>query len=75
MIEGQVTANREAIVQITVRGPTGDELEIDAVVDTGFGRYRIRRLADASSGACQTVVVDLAATRLRVAGGWQRDSL
>ena len=36
MIEGQVTANREAIVQVTVQGPTGDEVEIDAVVDTGF---------------------------------------
>ena len=36
MIEGQVTANREAIVQVTVQGPTGDKVEIDAVVDTGF---------------------------------------
>lgn len=36
MIEGRVTANREAIVQVTLQGPNGDELEVDAVVDTGF---------------------------------------
>ncbi len=36
MITGVVTANREALIRLAVRGPEGQEREIEAVVDTGF---------------------------------------
>lgn len=36
MIVGAVNASREAIISVGVRGPTGTELRIEAVVDTGF---------------------------------------
>jgi clan AA aspartic protease len=36
MIRGQVTADREAVIELTVRGPQGDEQTIETVVDTGF---------------------------------------
>jgi clan AA aspartic protease len=36
MITGVVTASRQAIIRLTVRGPEGQEQEFDAVIDTGF---------------------------------------
>ena len=36
MITGIVTASREALIALTVRGPAGQEHEIQAVIDTGF---------------------------------------
>lgn len=36
MIHGVVNARREAIVRLRLRGPSGIETELDAVVDTGF---------------------------------------
>jgi clan AA aspartic protease len=36
MIIGTVSAFREAIVDVTVHGPTGQAQEIQAVIDTGF---------------------------------------
>lgn len=36
MITGIVTTAREAAISLTVRGPTGQEREIRAVIDTGF---------------------------------------
>jgi clan AA aspartic protease len=36
MITGAVTADREATIRLSVRGPNGNEHAIDAVVDTGF---------------------------------------
>lgn len=36
MITGTVTADREAVIRLTVRGPTGQERRIEAVIDTGF---------------------------------------
>jgi clan AA aspartic protease len=36
MITGTVSAFREAIIRLVVRGPQGQEREIEAVVDTGF---------------------------------------
>lgn len=36
MITGVVTANREATIQVAVRGPAGVDEQIEAVVDTGF---------------------------------------
>ena len=36
MITGVVTADREAVIGLVVRGPAGQEQHIEAVVDTGF---------------------------------------
>jgi clan AA aspartic protease len=36
MITGIVTTAREAVISLTVRGPTGQEQEIQSVIDTGF---------------------------------------
>ena len=37
MIEGTVTARREAVVDLLIQGSNGRAVEIEAVVDTGFG--------------------------------------
>ena len=39
MIEGLVNANLEAVVQVALRGPTGQVREVDAVIDTGFNGF------------------------------------
>jgi clan AA aspartic protease len=39
MISGVVTPYREAVIRLRVRGPAGQEEEIEAVIDTGFNRY------------------------------------
>ena len=39
MIEGSVNAGREAVVPIIIHGPDGRALEIEAVVDTGYGGF------------------------------------
>ncbi|MBC7807904.1 MAG: clan AA aspartic protease [Akkermansiaceae bacterium] len=39
MIVGELSASREMIVPIAVRGGAGDEVTIRAVLDTGFGAY------------------------------------
>jgi clan AA aspartic protease len=36
MITGVVTDDRQAIIHLMVRGPTGQALEIEAIIDTGF---------------------------------------
>ncbi len=36
MIRGAVNARGEAIVRLRVRGPSGAEQDVDAVIDTGF---------------------------------------
>lgn len=36
MIIGTVSPNREPVVRLRVRGPSGDVVEVDAVVDTGY---------------------------------------
>lgn len=36
MITGVVTADLQAVIHLTVHGPTGQEQEIEAIVDTGF---------------------------------------
>jgi predicted aspartyl protease len=36
MITSVVTASRQAIIRLTVRGPEGQVQAIDAVIDTGF---------------------------------------
>ena len=35
-ITGVVTADRQAMIRLTVRGPAGQEHEIQAIIDTGF---------------------------------------
>ncbi len=39
MMTGQVTARREAVVGIRLRGVDGTELDVEAVLDTGFDDY------------------------------------
>lgn len=36
MITGIVTANREAVIHVLVRGARGQEAQVEAVIDTGF---------------------------------------
>ena len=37
MMIGTVNALHEAVLRVLVRGPEGEEREVEAVVDTGFG--------------------------------------
>jgi len=39
MIIGAVTADREAVVKLEVRGPAGTKAEVEFVLDTGFTEY------------------------------------
>ena len=39
MISGVVTASRDATVPVMVRGPEGQEREIEAIIDTGFNGW------------------------------------
>ncbi|MYE31759.1 MAG: clan AA aspartic protease [Chloroflexi bacterium] len=39
MIEGVVSAAREAVILLTVSGPAGVRREIEAIIDTGFGGF------------------------------------
>ena len=39
MITGAVSADREAVIPLTVRGHDGQERELEAVMDTGFNGY------------------------------------
>jgi clan AA aspartic protease len=39
VISGTVTRYREAVVRLHVRGPGGQEEEIEAVIDTGFSDF------------------------------------
>ena len=36
MITGEVTPDREAVILLRVRSPGGGEMELDALLDTGF---------------------------------------
>jgi clan AA aspartic protease len=36
MMTGVVTPTREVVIRVTLRGPGGKQLEIDAGIDTGF---------------------------------------
>lgn len=39
MITGMVNADYEAMIRLKVQGPIDQELEIDAVIDTGFNGF------------------------------------
>lgn len=41
MIEGQVTADREAVIDVRVRGPDRQEITVKAVIDTGYTDYLV----------------------------------
>ena len=54
MIHGVVNARHEAIVRLRLRGPGGTELDIDAVVDSGFtASLTVPPLVVASLGLAQ----------------------
>ena len=36
---GQVTPSREAVIRVLVRGPRGQEAQVEAVIDTGFNGF------------------------------------
>lgn len=64
MIEGVVNAAREAVVTLPLQGPSGQTLEIDAVVDTGFNRFLtlpqavVTELGLAFTGVSRVVLAD-----------------
>ena len=39
MIEGVVNAAHEAVITLTLRGPSGQAREIEAVIDTGYNGF------------------------------------
>lgn len=39
MITGEVTPDKEAIIKLNVRGPSGKEQEVTAVLDTGYTEF------------------------------------
>jgi predicted aspartyl protease len=39
MIPGAVNGNLEATIRLQVRGPGGQEQEVEAVIDTGFNGF------------------------------------
>ena len=39
MIEGVVNEAHEAVVTLTMRGPAGQEIDVDAVIDTGYDGF------------------------------------
>ena len=39
MIKGEVTPTRDAQIRIRIRGTTGVEIIVDAIIDTGFSEY------------------------------------
>ena len=39
MIQGVVNADYEPVVTLTLQGPSGRDVEIEAVIDTGFNGY------------------------------------
>jgi len=39
MITGKVTANREAVIEVEIIGPTKQTQRVEVVIDTGFNGY------------------------------------
>ena len=64
MMSGVVTANREAVIRVLVRGARGQEAEIEGVIDTGFTGFLtlparlIATLALSFAGTTQAVLAD-----------------
>ncbi len=51
MILGRVTAGREAILPIRIRGLTGREIEVEAGIDTGYNGFLTAGDNEALQGA------------------------
>ena len=64
MITGVVTANREAVIQVHVRGADGHIESVDAVIDTGFNGFltlparRVASLTLTYAGSTRAVLGD-----------------
>lgn len=39
MITGVVNADLEAVIRVPLRGPNGQQLNIEAIIDTGFNGF------------------------------------
>lgn len=39
MIRGEISPEEEALIPIRLRGSNGDEVELQAILDTGFNRF------------------------------------
>ena len=39
MISGRMRSAREAVAEVSVRGPGGSSMAVDAIIDTGFTQY------------------------------------
>ena len=59
MIAGVVTADREAHIRVTVRGPVVQEQQVEAVIDRGFDGWLS---LPCSSGTVHEVVRSLGIT-------------
>ena len=74
MIEGTVNAANEAVVSLPLRGPTGQALNVDAVVDTGFTRFltltpaMVTELGLGYRGINRVILADGSETTLEVYG-------
>jgi clan AA aspartic protease len=72
MITGVVTPNREAVIRMVVRGAHGQEVQVDAVVDTGFNGFltlpgrHITELALSFAGTTQATLGDGSAVPLDI---------
>ena len=64
MIEGVVNATHEAVVGLPLQGPSGQDRQVDAVVDTGFSRFltlppaMVAELGLAFTGVNRVVLAD-----------------
>ena len=74
MIQGTVNAAYEAVVSLSLRGPTGQARDVDAVVDTGFTRFltlpqaMVAELGLRYRGVNSVVLADGSETTLEVYG-------
>ncbi len=72
MIVGSVTSSREAVVRLTVRGPTGEGQAIDAIIDTGFNFFLtlpsdvIAELNSTRRSTARVILADGSETRANV---------
>lgn len=65
MIPGSVNANLEATVRLLVRGPGGQEQDLEAVIDTGFNGF----LTVSSVLLRQLGLTRIGRSRVRLANG------
>jgi predicted aspartyl protease len=51
MMTGIITADREAALSVTIRGPSGQEMEVQAVIDALSLPYHSRSIAMLGDGS------------------------